>query len=381
MRIKHFKLSLALIVGGFLIFGIQTQPTAQQVGPNNPGQGQPNVSNNHGNQAKAKYAPGRFIVKFKSEGPQALNGDAQYLLESKQPFQAAVSDGLDSLDKLNQKHQVKNARSVFVERHGLTTADARQKQSNSRQLSKAMHQSRSQRAPKGAIVPDLSNIYVLEVPAQSDIETIAREYQNDPHVEYAQPDYTMETNMVPNDPYYSSYGSWGQNYDDLWGLKKIQAEQAWDITQGEGIVVAVVDTGLDYNHPDIAANVWTNPGEIPNNNIDDDGNGKVDDVRGWDFANNDNNPMDGFGHGTHVSGTIAAVGNNGIGIIGVAPKAKVMPVKGFSDDGLGYTSDLANGIVYAAQNGADVINNSWGCYGGCPSVVSLTLLYIWRSLS
>src|SRR3989338_391636 len=248
-----------------------------------------------------------------------------------------------------------------MDRHGLSGRDAREKQERGQRFSRAMHQSRSQRAPRDAAFPDLSNVYVLEVPPESDIEAVVQEFQADPHVEYAQPDYLMKANMVPNDPYYSSYGSWGQSYDDLWGLKKMQAEQAWDITQGEGIVVAVIDTGLDYNHPDIAANIWTNIGEIPNNGMDDDGNGFVDDIRGWDFGNSDNDPGDVQGHGTHVSGTIAAVGNNGIGMIGVAPKVKIMPVKGFMDSGGAWSSDLAKGIKYAVYNGADVVNNSWGC--------------------
>ncbi len=377
MKTQCMKLSLSVIVIGFLLFGIQFQSVAQSVDPNSLVQGQPN---NNSNQVKAKYAQGRFIVKFKSTGPAALNGDAQHLLKSNGSFQGAVPDRSDSLDKLNQKHKVKSAWSLFIERNGLTTAEAIQKQNNGQQLSRAMHQARDRRAPANAVMPDLSNVYVVEVPASSDIEAVVQEFQSDSHVEYAQPDYIMETTMVPNDPYYSSSGSWGQNYDDLWGLKKIQAEQAWDITQGEGVVVAVVDTGVDYNHPDIAANIWTNPGEIPDNNVDDDANGYVDDVRGWDLTtcpspfllgiifpgclNND--PMDKMGHGTHVAGIIAAVGNNDIGIIGVAPKAKIMVVK-VMEGGNGSLSMLASGIIYAAQNGADVINNSWGCTGGCPS--------------
>src|SRR5207248_7768408 len=120
-------------------------------------------------------------------------------------------------------------------------------------------------------------------------------------------------------------------------------------------------------HPDIAANVWTNSDEIPGNGIDDDHNGFVDDTRGWDFGNGDNDPTDFFGHGTHVAGTIAAVGNNGVGVVGVAPKARIMPVKGFDDSGSGNSANLARAIIYAADNGADVLNNSWGCTGECPS--------------
>jgi len=175
----------------------------------------------------------------------------------------------------------------------------------------------------------------------------------------------------PNDPYFSSLGSWGQSYDDLWGLKKIDAGNAWNVSQGEGVVVAVVDTGVDRNHEDIQGNMWINEAEIPGNGIDDDGNGYVDDVDGWDFVTydgtpEDNDPMDGHGHGTHVSGTVAAVGDNGKGIIGVAPRAKVMALKGLTDGGMGTNEDLSRAIIYAANNGASVINASWG--GEYPTV-------------
>ncbi|KKL06382.1 hypothetical protein LCGC14_2596590, partial [marine sediment metagenome] len=149
------------------------------------------------------------------------------------------------------------------------------------------------------------------------------------------------------------------------------------VTEGEGTVVAVVDGGLDFTHPDIQGNFWTNPGETGNgketNGIDDDQNGKVDDWRGWDFTSpdyGDNDPTDGDGHGTHVAGTIAAVGNNSEGIIGVAPKAKIMAVKGFPDDAGAETATLADALHYAADNGADVINNSWGC-AFCGSVPAM----------
>lgn len=169
---------------------------------------------------------------------------------------------------------------------------------------------------------------------------------------------------LPNDPYYSSTSSWGQPYDDLWGLKKIDIVNSWSKSDGEGVVVAVIDSGLDYNHEDIRDNVWINTQEIVGNNTDDDNNGYVDDVKGWDFITydgspDDNDPMDDVGHGTHVAGTIAAVTNNGIGVASVAPKSKIMTLKGL-DSGGGAIDDLARAILYAADNGARVINASWG---------------------
>src|SRR6185369_5814767 len=143
-------------------------------------------------------------------------------------------------------------------------------------------------------------------------------------------------------------------------MEKINAPAAWNITTGGSVKVAVIDSGVDYNHPDLAANVWTNPGEIAGNGVDDDHNGFIDDTRGWDFVNNDNNPMDDNGHGTHVAGTIAARGNNGIGVAGVAWTAQIIPLKTQNTQGNGFTSDAVKAINYAAHVGAKVINASFG---------------------
>ena len=171
------------------------------------------------------------------------------------------------------------------------------------------------------------------------------------NVAFAQPDYQVQVHLTPNDPRYSS----------LWGLSKIGAPTAWDSTTGSSdIVVGIIDTGIDYNHQDLAANIWSNSDETAGNGIDDDGNGFVDDVRGWDFYNNDNNPMDDHSHGTHVAGTVGAVGNNSVGVVGVNWKVKLMPLKFLGRNGSGSTSDAVKAVNYARQNGADVINASWG---------------------
>src|SRR5262249_17056604 len=141
----------------------------------------------------------------------------------------------------------------------------------------------------------------------------------------------------------------------------IDAPEAWDVTTGSSrVVVAVLDTGVDYTHPDLAANIWTNPGEIPGNGIDDDHNGYVDDVPGYDFANNDPDPMDDQGHGTHVAGTIGAVGNNGVGVVGVAWNVRIMALKFLDSAGNGTVANAIRALNYAVANGATISNNSYG---------------------
>ncbi|BAZ07725.1 S8 family peptidase [Calothrix sp. NIES-3974] len=145
-----------------------------------------------------------------------------------------------------------------------------------------------------------------------------------------------------------------------WGADLVNAPSVWARGYtGQGIVVAVLDTGVDRNHEDLSRNIWSNSGEIPDNGIDDDGNGFIDDVFGWNFDANNNNSLDIDGHGTHVAGTIAG-GNNGFGVTGIAYDAQIMPVKVLDDNGSGTNSAIAKGIYYAVDNGADVINLSLG---------------------
>jgi len=206
----------------------------------------------------------------------------------------------------------------------------------------------------------------VKLPKDMTVEEAIEVYKNDPAVEYAEPNYYRYVTATPDDT----------DFQELWGLHNtgqdvngtsgtddadIDAPEAWDITTGSSdVVVAVIDSGVDYNHPDLTDNIWTNPGEIAGNSSDDDGNTYVDDIRGWDFVDNDNAPMDSHYHGTHVAGTIAAAGNNSIGVTGVCWTAKIMPLRFGNAFGVGTDADAITAIEYANANGAHVINNSWG---------------------
>jgi len=181
-------------------------------------------------------------------------------------------------------------------------------------------------------------------------------------VEYAQPDYIMSSALTPNDPYFSTSGSWNPELQDLWGLHNINIADVWDTLTGEGVVVAVVDSGVSFSSVELSQNRYVSA-DIPNNGIDDDGNGYVDDSSGWNFVEDNNLPDDDHGHGTHVAGTIASVMNNSTGIVGVSPGVKILPIRALGSRGGGSTSDLVEALMYAVDNGADIINNSWGSTG------------------
>jgi len=210
-----------------------------------------------------------------------------------------------------------------------------------------------------------SGATLLKLRKGQDVDPVIEALRKNPLVEYAERDHLLHIHETfPNDPY----------FDDCWGLHNtgqllgepdadIDAPEAWDITTGSGnVVVAVIDTGIDYDHPDLAGNLWTNPGETPGNGLDDDGNGFVDDVYGISVIDGvrSGDPWDDHGHGTHVAGTLGAVGNNHRGVVGVNWTVRIMALKFLDSTGYGYESDAATCIEYAIAHGARILNNSYG---------------------
>ncbi|MDP2209797.1 MAG: S8 family serine peptidase [Bacteroidota bacterium] len=231
----------------------------------------------------------------------------------------------------------------------------------------------------------IDRIWLLKVDTSLDIEAVANQYSLDPNVEFANPDWQVYHAAIPTDPHYSK--QWGHNntaqmpsYNWSTNLHNgplvgtvgfdANAEAAWSNTQGYGsssIAIAIIDGGVEWSHPDLSANIWTNPGETgagkETNGIDDDVNGKVDDWHGWDFGTNDNNPDDNSadpGHGTACAGVAAAIANNSIGVAGIAAGCKIMALKAADNTGAMYFSYINNAIYYAADMGAKIISMSLG---------------------
>ncbi len=211
-----------------------------------------------------------------------------------------------------------------------------------------------------------TRLSVIGLPDGLPVETAINRYEASPAVEYAEPDFILKPSQTTsaNDPDYPKlYGLNNTGQNSGTADADIDAPEAWYSTTGNAdTIVAVIDTGVDTSHPDLKNNLWTNSGETAGNGIDDDNNGYVDDVNGWDFYHNDSTVYDsgdGDQHGTHVSGTIAAEGNNSLGVVGVNWKAKIMPLKFLGPDG-GYTSDAVEALNYAVAKGVKISSNSWG---------------------
>ena len=223
------------------------------------------------------------------------------------------------------------------------------------------------------VIREFKPIAVQHVRLQEGIRVDAalNAYASNPDVVFAEPNYIYHAvDTFPDDPYFSV----------LWGLHNtgqvvngtpgtadidIDAPNAWDtITGGSEVIIGVIDTGVDWHHPELSDNIWINETESNGTpGLDDDGNGYIDDIRGWDFYGDDNNPMDYNGHGTHVSGTIAGIGNNGATICGVMWTAKIMSLRFLDATGSGDSAKAVWAIIYASENGAKVLNNSWGGFG------------------
>ena len=211
----------------------------------------------------------------------------------------------------------------------------------------------TRRAANVAFERSLSVARTQVVSFDGSVHGAAARLEQQPKVAYAQPNYRYRAQAAPppNDPFFTQL--WG-----LGGTPGVGVLSAWDVTRGASQVIAVADTGIDLTHDDLAAGLWSNPGEVAGNGIDDDGNGKTDDVRGYDFVDEDPTPDDYEFHGTHVAGTAAARAGNAHGVAGVAPDARVMAVRVLNSRGFGLSSDIGEGISYAAREGAGVVNLS-----------------------
>ncbi|MDC3366449.1 S8 family serine peptidase [Flavobacteriaceae bacterium] len=344
MKLLHNIIMVVIFISTTIIYA-QTPPAVQQYLMN--------------------FEPGELIVKLKDNVEAGV---------SYQPNGKAISD-FNIGELLNIEDKVTSSKVMFHQK-SIEASIA-----NSQRL-KALYAAKAAANPNNGYSPKepltMKNVFVVKTTdEQENILQLIQQIKDDPSVEYAEPNYNFSiddfevgemitaeeaskmsttNSMLPievNDPLYSSQSNiTATNIDDVWD----------QYTTGDGSqVIAILDTGVDYTHPDLEANIWINEAELNGvEGYDDDGNGYVDDIRGWDFINNDNAPLDDNMHGTHVAGIAGAVGNNGIGIAGAVWNVKLMPIKVFQSTGQGALSTIAEGAEYAYINGADIINMSFG---------------------
>jgi subtilisin family serine protease len=318
-----------------------------------------------------QYVPNEIIVKFRAGAADEVE---MHLAKSGSARDLKLSR---SLDELNKKYRLKKAKCLFKNFKQNRRRTRALLNKDKTELSKKQKRlvARLKRAAKDAKVPDLSTIYKLELelePGQS-LEQAAAAYQQNPDIEYAELNYIVAIHETPSDPLYPiqwPLNNTGQMYphSGRYNLppgtadSDIDAPEAWDIHTGSSeIIVAVVDTGADYTHRDLDDNIWVNQTELGGEpGVDDDENGYVDDVYGYNFAYGNSDPTDDQGHGTHCAGIIAAEGNNGSDIAGLCWNTKIMALKFLNWSGSGQVADAIPAFYYAVENDADVISNSWG---------------------
>lgn len=312
-----------------------------------------------------EYVQGEVVVKFKfpvgkikpkpEKMAQGLNIDKKAIAFSDLDPQTLPI----SLTAINQKYKIKQIEKIFKGADSPQKQLAKIKQSFSQDIASGKRKINEKELSK----IDLSKTFRISLEDNSQLGQIINDLNNRPDIEYAEYNYIYKTSYIMNDPYYlDSYPSnvgnrdpaWNPSYDYQWNLKKINTEQSWtSVASNSSVIVAVVDTGIDYTHPDLGA---CSLEQVNNNQC-------LKIVPGYNFVNSTNDPMDDHGHGTHVAGTIASITNNIIGIAGMNPPnsgIKIMPMKGLDSQGSGTLANLSAAIVQAAQNGAKVINMSYG---------------------
>lgn len=279
------------------------------------------------------YIRGEILVKFKDE--VTINIKSQVGTKGNRK----IVTGIRQFDEISEQIETVSIERVF-------------KISNSKKIKNSTNISDNPKKGTG-----LFNFCRIKYNADINLDEIIDWLSDDDHIDFAEPNYIIYTMITePNDAFYQS--------GEQWYLNEVTAPQAWDSVTGDtSVVIGIIDTGIDWNHPDLDNNIWINYSEIPGNEMDDDNNGYIDDDKGWDFYNNDNDPDDDNGHGTHVAGVAGAETNNYTGIAGICWNCKLMPLKVLSGNGSGNMADLAAAIDYASNNGVDVINMSLGSYG------------------
>lgn len=294
-----------------------------------------------------RFAPNEIIVKFRE--------NAANIIEKQSDNPVVALGSSPRLNLLNTRYNVRQISPLlkdFKTKHQQIQS-IRKKQVNLLTKKDKRILRRLQRVTTNHTTPNLERIYKikLDCPTEQSLQEALEAYRNNPEVEYAELNYKASIESTPNDPLYSQQ----------WSLNTINASDAWDIYTGSSrVVVAVLDTGVDYEHRDISDNMWINDDENEGlEGFDDDNNGYTDDLYGYNFIYNNENPYDDHGHGTHCAGIIAAEGNNELDISGVCWNTRIMALKAFNYDAGGYTHDIVEAIFYAVANGADIISNSW----------------------
>jgi len=299
-----------------------------------------------------RYIPNEIIVKFRGTAADTIEKQLHIRNPADVPNLSLLSSHFATLNKKIRVSRIKPLLKDFRKRRlRLESFKGAAGRFPAKKQKRVLE--RLKRAPKTAKVPDLGKIYKIQLDCESrqSLEEALAEYRSNPDVEYAELNYIVSADSIPNDPL----------APEQWALRKIAAEGAWSIYAGSPeTVVAVLDTGVDYNHRDLRDNMWVNEAELNGTErVDDDENGYVDDIYGYNFIYNKGDPFDDYGHGTYCSGIIAARGDNDLDITGICWNTRIMALKFMGLFGDGSTSDAVLAIYYAVENGADVISNSW----------------------